>query len=597
MNKKTILLFLFLSLGITGTAEPVMRERATVVAESFFAQLAAGTKANEQCRLVWTFPDSSTKAESSCPLIYAFERSSGGFVLVSGEDAVRPILAYSFEDFFPVAEMPENMQSLLAWYADIIQHARVNGWDASTATREEWNSERVMAYTKASEGKELETARWGQGDPYNDLCPTDYNGYHYLTGCVATALAIVMRYHQWPVHGYGHLDSYSYSGKTIEGYDLGHRYDWNNMPLQYPEGGYTETQSQEIARFFYDVCVMCNIKFASGGSPGGFPPSFNDLCEHFGYDNRMAWMNRAWFEDEEWESAVKKEIDALCPVLYGGNDNSEGHAFVIDGYNDRYFRINYGWNGSSNGYYTLTPIDGHRNDLLRYYQYQDMVAGLKPNKDNTSASIFTNGFCNLTWDFSDGSSFSLTPGPVHNYRTDGQMDLCYILYDKQWNMKEIISEIKHIDCPYGSSVDIELQCKISKPVADGDRIVLATASPYDSSFNPFSLNRQSQIIFLKRPLKDLVSIGSSIEKSGPVFFMKTYKDISWQIVSRTNPSWDCSRVPQGIAYDETCLSCYSSDTYYDFNPDTVIRWFELPKGTYLLKLKNFDEEATIEIKM
>lgn len=597
MKRATLLLFLLLSIGIAGLAEPVTQERAMVVAESFFTQQSAGTKANEQFRLVWTFPDPSTKADSSGPLIYAFEQINGGFVLVSGEDAVRPILAYSFENSFPTAEMPENLQSLLAWYADIIRYARVNGWNASKDIREEWNSKRFFASTKASEGKELETALWGQGYPYNVLCPKDYSGYNYPTGCVATALAIVMRYHQWPMHGYGHLDSYSYSGKTIEGFDLGHRYDWNNMPLQYPEGGYTETQSQEIARFVYDVCVMCHIRFASGGSSGGFPPSFRDLCEHFGYDSRMACMNRGWFEDEAWESAVKKEIDASRPVLYSGNDSSEGHAFVVDGYNDRYFHINYGWDGYCNGYYTLTPIDGHRNDLLEYNRYQAMVAQLMPNKDNTSGSIYTSGFCNLTWDFANGSSFTLTPGPVHNYRSDGQMDLCYILYDKQWNVKEIISEIKHIDCPYGTSIDIDFQCKISTVVTDGDRIVLATANPYDSGFYPFSLNRQSQIVFLKRPLKNLVTLGSSIEKSGPVFFMKTYKDISWQLVSQTNASWDCSSVPQGIAYDETCLSCYRTDTYYEFNPDTVIRWFELPKGTYLLKLKNFDEEATIEIIM
>lgn len=590
MNKLLSVFVAFFSFIHVCFAETVTKERAKAVAESFFAQQTTMTKTNEQCRLVWTFPESETKAESSSPLIYAIERNAGGFVLVSGDDAVRPILGYSPNDFFVPSEMPENMRGLIKWYSGIIECARVNGWVATKDIQEEWQSGGAIAVTKASNEVVLETAHWGQSSPYNDLCPS-INGDRCVTGCAATALAIILRYFQWPSHGYGHLDSYYSWGNLIEGYDLNHSYDWGNMPLRRPDGGFTKEQSQAIAQLFYDVCVLCRIQFGLNGSDGDFP-NLTQFCELFGYDKSIQWLNRQMYEDNTWEETIKKEIDSSRPVQYCGF-HGIGHLFVIDGYKGRYFRINYGWAGNYNGYYTLTPIDGHRSDLLEYNEYQQMVCGIKPNKEFSTVDIYNNEFCNLTWNFSS-NPFILNPGTVYNYRTDEVMDLCYVLYDKQWNVKEVISEIKHLDCSYGAGINIGFQCSISKGVSDGDRIVLATVSPYDNKFIPLTPNRQSQIIFLKRPLKELVEIGYSLEEEKPVFFMRSYKDLYWQIVSQTNPSWNCSDVPQGITYNE--YSTYTSTPQGD-SSDAVIRWFQLPKGTYLLKLKNFDEEATVEIKI
>lgn len=595
--KKIIVLFLMAILtGNPCLAETVNRAKAAAIAQSFFSQKTvttkAGTQENESCRLVWTFPEVATKAELSSPLLYAFEGNSGGFVIISGEDAVRPVLGYSLHDAFPSSDMPDNMRSLLSWYSDIIAFARSAGWEASQDTQEEWQNFSVRAFTKASESKELETAQWSQGSPYNDLCPL-LGGERCVTGCVATALAIIMRYHQWPLHGYGHLDSYYYSGHHLEGHDLDHKYDWDNMPLQRPDNGYNEAQSHEIAQLVYDACVLCKMVFGPKESATSFGPYLKEFCAHFGYDQRIKYLWRQPFEDDVWENMVKNEIDASRPVYYTGNSTSSGHAFVIDGYIDQYFRINYGWAGTSNGYYLLSPIDGHRKDLLEYYKDQDMVCQIQPDRNYVSNDIFIDDFCNLSWDFTTGSDFSLNAGTVYNYRLDGKMDLCYVLYDNQWKIKEVISEVNHIDCLLGSSTHAVFPCKIVKNIADGDRIVLSCYDPYTNNYNPLISNRQSQIVFLKRPLKDLVEIGYSLKEDKPVFYMKTYKDIYWQIVSQSDPSWSCTNVDQGVTYNEEGL--YSANVQVGESQDAVIRWFQLPKGSYLLKLKNFNEETTFEI--
>ena len=599
--KKLIVLFLMAILtGNPCLAETVNRAKAAAIAQSFFSQKTVTTKAgvqeNESCRLVWTFPDVATKAELSSPLLYAFEGNSGGFVLVSGEDAVRPVLGYSLHDTFPSADMPDNMRNLLSWYSDIIAFVRSNGWEASQEMQEEWQQGTTSSFAMSTEGKELETAQWGQVSPYNDLCPVS-GGNRCLTGCVATALAIIMRYHQWPLHGFGQLESYSYNHgmNHIEGHAFNHLYNWDNMPLIRPESGFAEDQSREIAQLLYDVCVFCRIDFGPKESCGVFPPDLNDFCDRFGYDSRIEYMQRQFFEDEAWEKRVQEEIDALRPVYYSGNSASSGHSFVIDGYRDRYFHINYGWSGGSNGYYSLSLIDGHRKELLEYYRDQSMVCRIQPNKDYTAGDIYPDSgvFCNLSWDFTSGSEFSLNAGSIYNYNPDGKMRLCYVLYNSNWGLKEVISDIHQIDCSFGTSTKVAIPCTISASVENGDRITLAAFDPTTNSIIPLVSNRQSQIVFLKRPLKDLVEIGYSISENKPVFYMKSYKDIYWQIVSLTDPSWNSEDIEQGATYNEE--GHYSATAKIGEVQEAVIRWFQLPKGTFLLKLKNFDEEATIEI--
>lgn len=153
--------------------------------------------------------------------------------------------------------------------------------------------------------KVLETALWDQSDPYNRLCP-EVNGALSLTGCTATALAIVMRYHKWPERGTGILP-----GFTAEG-----------------TGAYTN-----------DILVP--------------------LVENMGYSSSLQYVFKAHYEPEAWTDLMKSEIDGGRPILYGGYTTDwAGHSFVLDGYDSEgFFRVNWGWGGMSNGYFDIDILD------------------------------------------------------------------------------------------------------------------------------------------------------------------------------------------------------------------------------------------------
>ena len=236
--------------------------------------------------------------------------------------------------------------------AEVQAYAREQGWESAPD----------MDFDSSSDPTnfvQLQTARWHQHTPFNDLV-AEVNGQKPPIGCVATAIAIVMKYHGWPRKGSGTLPSYDYSkgGKSfhIEGFPLGHEYDWDKMPDY--NGSYGKEEAAQMARLLYDVAVMSKMSFFPGGSSANLINAAKKLTEYFDYDKRLCWYER-WngYSDEEWEHFIIDEINNGRPVLYsGGSDSGVGHAFVIDGYNGRYFSLNYG-GGSDSHFYTLTPVE------------------------------------------------------------------------------------------------------------------------------------------------------------------------------------------------------------------------------------------------
>lgn len=206
----------------------------------------------------------SLSERNAAPAYYVFDDTSGkGFVIVSGDDAVRPILAYSFEEDFPQGTLPPNLQEWLKHVRREINDARRNNLQPETSVTQAWNNLRAGNVVV-----ELETARWNQAEPYNQLCPT-YNGMNTYTGCTATALAIAMRYHQWPGRGVGTLPAYTTGsyGIRVNSIPLGHPYQWDLMPLDYTTGN-TLDERNAVATLMRDCAVMLQSDFGPVGSIG-----------------------------------------------------------------------------------------------------------------------------------------------------------------------------------------------------------------------------------------------------------------------------------------------------------------------------------------
>ena len=617
--KRILLITACLLAGMSGSwAAVVPQERAAAVAASFFKAGSAVTKSSAQpaIRLVASYPDVPTKSSSSAPTLYVYERETEGFVLIAGDDAARPVLGYSMTGHFPTDEqMPVNLKDLLNWYSTVLYRARVMGWKPSASIRNQWEQPTTAA--PASSPVKLATATWNQGFPYNNLCPR-VDGQECPCGCVATAMAIIMRYHSWPERGTGTLPSYDFGWDYernaykchVDGFPLGHLYEWDKMSVS---GNFTQEGEAQVARLCYDLGVMCQMDYSPEGS-GAASDSPIGLARYFGYDKQMRYYDREYFSDEHWEELIRDEIDAGRPVFHCGVSGDGGHAFVLDGYNDRYFSINYGWGGYANAYYTMTPIEGHREDLTEFNKWQDMVTHIMPDQGGAPyVNLYSYGFAGFGWDFHSDSF--LMPGlnfAKYSSTGDGPTELCYCLYDRDGRFKEILCDPFVIG--EGNPVKApSVTCKAPSQPAEGDRIE-ASRRDDKGQWTPLpGSERESYLEFKKdTPLSELVSVGHTYGRvrnwsfSNPAtVFIQAYKDIYWELRTREG------RVLMTSADVSDKGLIYVDDRYFqfawEFANDTYARsvrerpYFEfigldyLDYGEYTLYFRNFSEEMTLHI--
>ncbi len=267
---------------------------------------------------------------------YVFNAENGGFVIVSGDDNARQILGYSDSGTFG-ENIPPQLQELLNEYATQISNIPADAVPSSIDVK------------TSSEEKVLQTANWGQYAPYNDLCP---NGYP--TGCVATAMAIVMKYHNWPQSGTG-SHSYEWNGQTIS-YDFSQTFDWDLMRNSYYSNNYSEAEGKAVAELMKACGVSVEMNYAADGSSASISKACSSLISFFKYDSRCECIHQDDYNYDEWASMIKSEIDANRPIIYCG-EGQGSHAFVCDGYdaNDMY-HFNWGWAGSYNGFFALSAL-------------------------------------------------------------------------------------------------------------------------------------------------------------------------------------------------------------------------------------------------
>ncbi len=295
-----------------------------------------------------------TAADDNFNGCYVFTRGEGnGYVIVAADDAVAPVLGYSDSGNFDAQNIPASLQWLLDDYTAQIRYAAANP-QAAALSRE------YKAPASMTPVEPICTTKWDQDAPYNENCPT-INDQATMTGCVATAMAQVMKAHNWPVTGTGQYQySFTSDDNTIQvgsNFSL-HTYDWTNMLNSYPSGGYTQTQADAVAQLMFDCGVAAKMTFGTSSSGAVTMVGAMGMIDYFGYDKAMQWIYRTTKFLPEWNQMVYNEVKAGRPVLLSGHNSEGGHAFVCDGYSsDYYFHINWGWSGLSDGYYLLTLLD------------------------------------------------------------------------------------------------------------------------------------------------------------------------------------------------------------------------------------------------
>lgn len=316
--------------------------------------------------------------------IYVFNRGeNNGFVIVAGDDmADNTILGYSDEGNFDYNNMPDNMRYWIDQYQQEIALARTSQKRAAQDVRQSLFDKDVAP---------LVEARWGQDAPFNNLCPMYGGSTRCATGCVATAMAQIMYHHKWPEHGVG--EKLIMNGSQDETIDFANTtYQWDVMTPVYSSLS-TEEECNAVATLMYHVGRSVDMIYSNASGAVSADAAYA-WATYWNYDKSVVHRDRKYYTIDEWESMIKEEIDNNRPILYHGQSEEGGHAFVLDGYNSNgYVHINWGWYGMSNGYFmlhALTPEhQGTGGFKGGYNNGQGAIFGIQPNKGGNAAIEIT----------------------------------------------------------------------------------------------------------------------------------------------------------------------------------------------------------------
>ena len=324
-------------------------------------------KAKAKSRVVSTASLSTLGNDS----YYVFNNDAGGFVIIAGDDAVAPVLGYTSTGAFDANNLPEGLKDLLKSYEQQIAALGKNYKANTTSTRAEFTGEKL-----------LNTAKWNQGAPFNKYTPNNY-----VTGCVATAGAIVMKHHGYPAKGVG-SHSYTWNGQNLTA-SFEHDYDWANMPGRYT--GDNDAAFDGVARLMSDLGIAVNMQYANGGSASALEDLVTALKKYFGYSKYARHLKIEDLGAEAWNGRLRAEIDANRPVLYAASDaNVGGHSFVIDGYKDESFSVNWGWGGYCNGFYRVGALNPEVDGTPQGDQYNSSQAAVFALQPSDGKEVLSN---------------------------------------------------------------------------------------------------------------------------------------------------------------------------------------------------------------
>ncbi|MBR1835217.1 MAG: C10 family peptidase [Bacteroidales bacterium] len=395
----------------TATAAPVGVETARKAASNLLGAKGAG-----EVKLV------DITGITDYRNFYIFAGEAGeGFVIVSADDCVLPIVGYSTTARFVAEQMPPNVKEWLDDCESQIAHWRrladgsplmAAGGSTHDAVRRAWQELLSGRYTEGPQNTAvlpLLSTTWDQSPYYNNMCPLHVLGSFTVTGCVATATAQIMKFWNHPATGYG-SHSYTLSIYGSQSADFGATtYDWNNMPSQLTSGS-SSVQVNAVATLMRHVGVAVEMNYGlamSGGSSAatysnGNPAiaaADNALRTYFKYKSTLHQVAIEDFSDSAWRALLMGELTNGRPMLYTGRDSTAGHGFVCDGCDaNGLFHFNWGWGGWCDGYYAigqLNPASGGTggNSTYMFNLKNVAVIGIEPNPDfgdTTTVTVSTN---------------------------------------------------------------------------------------------------------------------------------------------------------------------------------------------------------------
>lgn len=408
--RKLILLIAAMCLPIIALAQQRTESEAISIAKSFWGSPQAKLKAVPQMKINQAKARVAAKAPAiaSNPCYYVVnDEANGRFVIVSADERLYTILGYSDNGVFDAEKAPLGLLDML--YSYDTQYSFLSDKDIQlkkTPQRKQTESIEPLIQTK-----------WGQETPYNDNCPKNKaatDDSKCASGCVATAMAQVMNYYQYPATGQGFYAYQSATQKHNLTLDFSSTvFDWNRLINTYGNES-TEEQKAEVAKLMYacGVAVSMDYGSSSDGQSGAAPTDIPyAMIKYFGYNPNINYKIKDYYGSEEWDSMIMTELKSGHPILYGGYNSAGkgGHRFILDGCDENgLYHFNFGWtipgwsflDGHGNGYYSLELLKpnfeffGENVDLGDFSYQQSMICNVSPATSGEHEDIFY-----LTGDF------------------------------------------------------------------------------------------------------------------------------------------------------------------------------------------------------
>ncbi|MCR5131949.1 MAG: C10 family peptidase [Prevotella sp.] len=332
-------LFLFISAmlfaAITVSAQQISKEVAMQKATAF------ANKANPHMKQMLNLAYKAEKPATALTnqddaYLYVFNKGfNQGFVIVSGDERCNEILGYCDHGSFDPNNLPPNFKYFLEEYEREIKYMQEHN---------------IQPKAKASTTKEnlgyLIKTKWDQSNPYNYYLSGCY------TGCVATAMAQIMYYWQWPEDATTTIPAYYVSGNSLSGSSLSPiTFEWSKMQLTYNYGDYDDDHA--VARLMQYAGHAVKMQYSTSGSGAYEKDIINAMTNYFGYPNDEKLIYRSGLSSTEWADTIYANLVEEIPLIMCGSNSDGGHCFICDGYKDGKYHINWGWSGSYDGYFDL----------------------------------------------------------------------------------------------------------------------------------------------------------------------------------------------------------------------------------------------------
>ena len=438
------LLILGLLGPVSGHAAQVPESVSRQIAHTFisgrsgaFAELRT-----EDLVLVRSVGSTSTLTGPAAVYFRLYNAGTEGFVIVAGDDALTPVLGYSTESAITGEEVPYNVAKWFDFYTGQIQTHLNAGGGSSPEVAAAW-SQLLSGDAQAGGDRAVDPlcqTTWDQPAPYNTLCPGGS-----LTGCVAVAMAQVMKYHNHPAQGQG-FHSYSAPNYGTLSANFGaSTYEWGSMP--------NNTSSNAVATLMYHCGVSVDMQYSPNLSGAWVLQSHSPSTDHnteyamktyFGYATDMQGVYRDQHSLNDWNNLLKAELDASRPIVYAGFGQGGGHCFVCDGYdNNSFFHFNWGWSGAYNGFFAMDALNpdgqGSGGGSGAYNSGQEALINIHPSTGGggggtTPADLVLYNY--VTPSASTiyfGEAFTVSTNILNNGTTDFTGDYCVAAFDASSN--------------------------------------------------------------------------------------------------------------------------------------------------------------------